>query len=95
MEKTLNNEVVNSSENQETKRQSRITDLWLSKEERLELENYNLKLVLLQRQINDLNDQYQKFLGRLEEKYQAKIVNIVSIEDGHLKVEKEITETEK
>jgi hypothetical protein len=95
MEKTLNNEVVNPPENQETKKQTRITDLWLSKEERLELENYNLKLVLLQKQINELNDQYQKFLEQIEGKYNCKIVNIVSIENGHLKVEKEIVEAEK
>jgi hypothetical protein len=95
MGEMLDNREVNSSESQEPKRQTRITDLWLSKEEKLELENYNLKLVLLQRQINDLNDQYQKFLEQIEEKYKCKIVNIVSIENGHLKVEKETAETEK
>jgi len=95
MGEMLDNPEVNSSESQEPKRQTRLTDLWLSKEEKLELENYNLKLVLLQRQINDLNDQYQKFLERIEEKYKCRIVNIVSIENGYLKVEKEIVETEK
>jgi adenylosuccinate synthase len=95
MSELLNNSGTNSPESQEPKQQARITDLWLSKEEKLELENYNLKIILLQRQINDLNDQYQKFLERIEEKYKCKIVNIISIENGHLKVEKEIAETGK
>jgi hypothetical protein len=93
MEEKLNNGGANPSEGQEPKQQTRVTDLWLSKEERLELENYNLKLVLLQRQMNDLNDQYQKFLEQIEGKYKCKIINILSIENGHLKVEKEIAET--
>jgi hypothetical protein len=67
-----------------------MEELKLDELERLTIENIQLKGLLLQKELENLDKELKSYILQLEEKYGVKIVGIKDIQNGIVMVEKRI-----
>jgi hypothetical protein len=65
-----------------------MEELKLDELERLTIENIQLKGLLLQKELENLDKELKSYILQLEEKYGVKIVGIKDIQNGIVLVEK-------
>jgi len=67
----------------------------LNEEDRIKLENFQLKAILLQRQLNEIDAQFKDFILEIQDKYNVRVVQIVDVSQGKLRVIRNATNKDK
>ena len=67
----------------------------LNEEDRIKLENFQLKAILLQKQLNEIDAQFKDFILEIQDKYNVRVVQIVDVSQGKLRVIRNATNKDK